>query len=172
MRADVEKANQSRLASLPGEARTFDAVDWSPPATYPGQKNTYLDSFMAQSKLVLKIGAQVMLIKNLDTTLVNGTVGKVIGFGVPELLEADSEDEGGGGRTAKQELAKDKRLAGIVQKVAAGGGEEAPIITWSTPAGPETKTMQKEEFKVEDVKSNPVAKRNQVRIPSNRACRC
>jgi ATP-dependent DNA helicase PIF1 len=39
-----------------------------------------LDNLMAVSSLSLKKGAQVMMIKNVDETLVNGSLGKVLGF--------------------------------------------------------------------------------------------
>lgn len=39
-----------------------------------------LDNFSAPKVLILKENAQVMLIKNLTPTLVNGSVGKVVGF--------------------------------------------------------------------------------------------
>ena len=39
-----------------------------------------LANFMAPQVLKLRINAQVMLIKNVDETLVNGSVGKVIAF--------------------------------------------------------------------------------------------
>ena len=151
MRNDVDKANQARLQSLDGESYVFDAVDWTP---YPDSKNTYLDSFMAQKKLTLKIGAQVMLIKNIDATLVNGTVGIVTGFGPLESLDEDDDDT--------DALKKDKKLAGMGAQASGAGGEKGPIIRWSTPSGFEVKAPEKMEFKVEDVKGSCLAKRTQV----------
>ncbi|KAK4703368.1 ATP-dependent DNA helicase PIF1, partial [Phenoliferia sp. Uapishka_3] len=61
-REDVERSNEARLKALPGEPVTYKADDWT--ESTPGQYgNTYLQNFMAPEKLVLKIGAQVMLIK-------------------------------------------------------------------------------------------------------------
>ncbi|KAK0200721.1 hypothetical protein DFS33DRAFT_1265675, partial [Desarmillaria ectypa] len=45
-----------------------------------GSKPSLLESLLAEQTVELKLGAQVMLIKNVDEVLVNGLVGKVIGF--------------------------------------------------------------------------------------------
>ena len=151
MRNDVEKANTTRLHALAGESYVFNAVDWTP---YADQKNTYLDGFMAQKKLTLKIGAQVMLIKNIDATLVNGTIGIVTGFG--PLEQDDDEDD-------TDALKKDKILAGMGSAQASNAGaEKGPIVRWSTPNGFEVKAPERQEFKVEDVKGSVLAKRTQV----------
>lgn len=42
---------------------TYKADDWCENQAYGTASNTYLQNFMAPEKLVLKIGAQVMLIK-------------------------------------------------------------------------------------------------------------
>ena len=44
---------------------------------------------MAAESIVLKLNAQVMLIKNVDETLVNGSMGKVIGFCEKHLYRED-----------------------------------------------------------------------------------
>lgn len=160
----MDRSNQARLSALGGEAVEFRAEDW--PAPEPGSnsaKNTYLSNFMANEKLVLKVGAQVMLIKNLDTTLVNGTVGKVVGFGFLDLEDEEDEESG-----IKMEGAPDpamaRKKAKLVAEVSQGKIEMAPVIEWRTPGGIERKTMAKEEFKVEDMKGQKLASRKQVSL--------
>lgn len=76
LRRQVDDANDRQLRMLPGEPRVFNARDIG--------KESYtskLDSnSLAPSRLILKLNAQVMLIKNIDQTLVNGSRGVVIGF--------------------------------------------------------------------------------------------
>lgn len=72
-RADVSNANQKRLADLRSMTFTYKARD-------SGDKPHLLDNLLADASIDLKLGAQVMLVKNVDEVLVNGLVGKVIGF--------------------------------------------------------------------------------------------
>lgn len=46
----------------------------------PEQRNKLLSNFMAPKDLRLRVNAQVMLIKNVDEQLVNGTMGRVLRF--------------------------------------------------------------------------------------------
>ncbi|AMD22070.1 HGL270Wp [Eremothecium sinecaudum] len=78
-RYEVNKANNSQLAKLEGKPRYFNAIDGGD-LTDEDAKARYLANFLAPKKLVLKVGAQVMNIKNYDDTLVNGSLGKVIDF--------------------------------------------------------------------------------------------
>ncbi|NWX94831.1 PIF1 helicase, partial [Nothoprocta ornata] len=74
---DVELTNERRLQQLPGEMHTFEALDSDP---------VLVKLIDAQcpvgSRVELKLGAQVMLAKNLDVSqgLVNGARGVVVGF--------------------------------------------------------------------------------------------
>ncbi|CAO1637552.1 unnamed protein product [Sympodiomycopsis kandeliae] len=77
-REDVEKANNGRLMQLKVKGETYTSKDTG---TLPAdQLEKVLSNFMAPQKLFLKIGAQVMLIKNMDESLVNGSIGKVVAF--------------------------------------------------------------------------------------------
>ncbi|GAB6028895.1 DNA helicase [Chamberlinius hualienensis] len=74
---DVSQINLERLANLPGESHVFTSTDSDPCLS------SWLDQQCpVESKLILKIGTQVMLLKNLDfqQRLVNGSRGIVVGF--------------------------------------------------------------------------------------------
>jgi ATP-dependent DNA helicase PIF1 len=83
-RNEVEYSNRRRLAELPGDVKKIVAQD-----TAPDQHQLkLLDNTMAVKELELKIGAQVMMLKNVDDTLVNGSVGIVIAFLMSEQMVA------------------------------------------------------------------------------------
>ncbi|XP_072768974.1 ATP-dependent DNA helicase PIF1 isoform X1 [Nerophis lumbriciformis] len=74
---DVELTNDNKLQQLAGTARLFEAVDSDPALVRT------IDAHSPVSRLLhLKVGAQVMLTKNLDVTrgLVNGARGVVVAF--------------------------------------------------------------------------------------------
>ncbi|NXE45329.1 PIF1 helicase, partial [Casuarius casuarius] len=94
---DVELTNERRLQQLSGEVHTFEALDSDP---------VLVKLIDAQcpvgSRVELKLGAQVMLAKNLDVSqgLVNGARGVVVGF--------ESEQKG---------LPKVRFLCGVTQVI-------------------------------------------------------
>ncbi|KAJ3554091.1 hypothetical protein NM688_g3284 [Phlebia brevispora] len=78
LRSEVDRANAARLTALPGSSIKYEARD---SGAAPLEKRAkLLDNMVAQKLLELKIDAQVMLVKNMDETLVNGSVGKILGF--------------------------------------------------------------------------------------------
>lgn len=74
---DSNLINESKLANLKEEERVFDAQDSD--SAYRKQLDSQV---MAPARLTLKIGAQVMLLKNINVSdgLVNGARGVVSGF--------------------------------------------------------------------------------------------
>src|ERR1700738_1285138 len=78
-RREVDDANNLRLHVLPGKTHTFHAEEGGAISNQQ-QRDRMLQNCMAAQTLELKVNAQVMLIKNMDESLVNGSLGKVIGF--------------------------------------------------------------------------------------------
>jgi ATP-dependent DNA helicase PIF1 len=58
--------------------------------TDPDHRNKMLSNFMAPQTLLLRVDAQVMLIKNVDEQLVNGTMGRVTRFVDPTTYGAET----------------------------------------------------------------------------------
>ncbi|XP_029380423.1 ATP-dependent DNA helicase PIF1 [Echeneis naucrates] len=114
---DVELTNDSKLQQLPGSVRVFEALDSDPALVKT------IDAHSPVSRLIqLKVGAQVMLTKNLDVArgLVNGARGVVVAFesgkqglphvrflcGVTEVLKPERWvfKSGGGIHLSRQQL--------------------------------------------------------------------
>eukprot|EP00931_Biecheleriopsis_adriatica_P003877 TRINITY_DN105633_c0_g1_i1.p1 TRINITY_DN105633_c0_g1~~TRINITY_DN105633_c0_g1_i1.p1 ORF type:complete len:414 (+),score=99.71 TRINITY_DN105633_c0_g1_i1:146-1243(+) len=87
---DVERENLSRLASLPGDvvvAKSEDTFNILPGGGSRAKLEQQLQKCMAASEVRLKVGARVMLLKNIrlpsackegESPLVNGSVGDVL----------------------------------------------------------------------------------------------
>lgn len=73
------------MAKLVGQAQTYDAKDGG--TSEEVQREKLLKHCMAPKTLHLKKGSQVMLIKNVDEGLVNGSVGKVIAFQTEAMFD-------------------------------------------------------------------------------------
>lgn len=178
LRADVERSNAARLAALPGPARRFDARD-SAGATVqlpPDRRRRLLDAMPAPARLELKRGAQVMLLRNVSETLVNGSVGRVLGF----VRDPDAVPKGkaqGGGRKKKGE--EGRRMEGRggeeghegeedeEEEEEQGKGSEIPdllpVVEFGTLKGKETMVVSREEFRAEGDEGELLARRVQVR---------
>lgn len=74
---DSNLINESKLGNLKTEERVFEAQDSD--SSYSKQLDSQV---MAPSRLTLKIGAQVMLLKNINVSegLVNGARGVITGY--------------------------------------------------------------------------------------------
>ncbi|KAL1525665.1 hypothetical protein AB1Y20_020515 [Prymnesium parvum] len=95
----ADRENARKLAELPGEPYTYEARDWPPDGR--GQKT--MEGCIAPRMLKIKLGAQVMLLKNLDAAnqLVNGSRGIVVSFDKvedeekPSIVSGPETSEGG-----------------------------------------------------------------------------
>ncbi len=85
-RREVDRANTTMISQIEGEDIRYVAVDGGELAGKP-QGFKLLDSFLVPQSITLKIGAQVMMVKNMDDELVNGSLGMVVGFMHPDTFD-------------------------------------------------------------------------------------
>ena len=87
---DVDAINKSSIKRIEGEMYTKESLDYYADDSY---KKLYEKSFTMQPELELKVGAQVMLLINLNVEggLVNGSRGVVTNF-VRDRANDDDED--------------------------------------------------------------------------------
>lgn len=143
LRNEVERANASRLASLAGPSFKYQARDSG--AAPPEKRAKLLDSMVATRMLELKQDAQVMLIKNVDECLVNGTVGKVLGFyNIATCVASSGPPSAPTGSPVKKESSTPKpkspsqetsaiKAAGSVRNVQVGPDGRTPIFLIKYP---------------------------------------
>ena len=171
-RSEVDNANNTKMRNLSGELLTFTAVDSG--VADLKQRESHLKNFMAQETLSLKKGAQVMLIKNIDSQLVNGSLGKVIAFmdeGMFSFYKDDEEDfmrvhrEDKDGEDAEKNAAARKKFQEAKAKAELEGKKSRlyPMVRF-TMADNTVRTLlcQPEEWKTEAPGGEIIAKRVQV----------
>ncbi|CAD6506085.1 BgTH12-07016 [Blumeria graminis f. sp. triticale] len=163
-RHEVDKANATRIGNLGGTSYKYVSQDGGA-IKDPKSLERLLSNMMAPKVLELKKGAQVMLIKNMDESLVNGTLGKVQSFmsekdfkhledieGGLDALEYESENDAGG---------KPRISTNGVSTT--GSGRLYPYVSFKLADG--TKRMMlilPEEWKVELPNGEVQAQRSQV----------
>ncbi|GAO49977.1 hypothetical protein G7K_4112-t1 [Saitoella complicata NRRL Y-17804] len=168
-RWEVDNANTTRLRQLSGEARTFNAMDTGS-VTDKAMRDKLLASCMAPPVLELKMGAQVMLIKNVDEQLVNGSLGKVIGYMNEKTFqtwqdECPDDDPFGLGEESDGENPSKKRKRAKVQMLQsmATTGKLWPLVRFEVANGASRDFLcQPESWKVELPNGDVQAQRSQV----------
>jgi ATP-dependent DNA helicase PIF1 len=167
-REEVENANQNRMRKLSGQTMTFAAVD-SGVQDLNVRKNL-LANFIAPETLELKKGAQVMLIKNIDSQLVNGSLGIVQSFmdeGTFFTYKADeptfliAQDHG----QDKEETAaaREKIQAARLKANATGSTRLWPMVRFNLADGTSRDVLcTPDDWKTEAQNGDIIAKRTQV----------
>ena len=164
-REDVDKSNSARLQALNTDGWTYNSVDGGA-LTDPAQRDKLLSNFMASKSLPLKVDAQVMLIKNMDETLVNGSMGKVIGFCHKQMYDAapggewrreESWDEA---MSEEERARKQKQIALLESKLS--NSTPLPVVRFSVPGGYRDHLVDLESFKVELPNGEVQVSRTQV----------
>ena len=153
-REDVDRSNSGRMHKLSTQQQTYRASDGGS-LQDKTQREKVLANFMAPAELTLKVDAQVMLIKNIDETLVNGSIGKIISFMDPAQAKNEGLYEDEGPADSSRPKPKPKQ------------GQLWPVVAFSIPGGYTKEVMVvPEQFKVELPDGEVQVSRTQVRHSS------
>lgn len=166
---EVENANGARMRNLSGKEFDFRAEDGGM-IQDPVQRSKLLDNCMAPASLKLKKGAQVMLIKNIDDTLVNGSVGKVIAFMDEKTFDIYHEDEDefqaveNMDQDDEQMTISRKKLKALINKDVAGDtSQKWPLVRFQIADGTSRDLLcQRESWKIELPNGEIQASRSQI----------
>jgi ATP-dependent DNA helicase PIF1 len=171
MRHEVENSNAFRMRSLVGKGYRYDAADTGT-VTDQGMRDKLLSNMMAPKTIELKKGAQVMLIKNMDEGLVNGSLGKVIAFmsevtfeiydNNPELFEDGGEPLNDEVRKAIDKPSLKARF-GNSKDPSPNTGREYPLVAFNLADGTVRHLLvMPEEWKIELPSGEVQAQRSQL----------
>lgn len=161
-RSQVDDANEVHLRRLDGPSHHYEARDGG--SANDEERARLLKSFMAPALLELKVGAQVMLVKNVDAArgLCNGAIGVVTAFrhapSGPDFRSAASDYAVSGTELIKVD-------GGRVRKGKAFSGHSSelfPVVRFFLHSGISTVLVKKDEFTAEDKNGRVLARRVQV----------
>lgn len=169
-RNEVDQANATRMRSLSGTLRTFEALDSG--TVDKVQRDKLLSNCMAPARIDLKEGAQVMLIKNFDDQLVNGSLGKVVGFMNEKTFQIWQEDEHDDDPFNYHEQDDDSNIDEIKRRkkrriakmqLAASTGKLWPLVRFTLSNGlTRDMLVQPEQWKIELPNGEVQASRSQI----------
>ena len=157
------------MRNLGGKAFEFIAEDGGSIAD-KAQRDKLLANCIAPPSISLKKGAQVMLIKNIDETLVNGSIGKVIAFMDERMFDIyhDDEDEFQAVQTTdlnEEEMSESrKKLKSLINKDLAGDtSRKWPLVRFAVADGSSRDLLcQRESWKIELPNGEIQASRSQI----------
>lgn len=159
------------MRQLQGEVKTFEAKD-----TGTIIEKTFRDKLLANCMavecLTLKKGAQVMLIKNIDETLVNGSLGKIIGFMSEQMFDNyqqheeeyyAAQAEGGAGEENEDDIPGLKERKQKMKDLMANTTQHFPVVRFTIADGSTRDLLcQREVWKVELPNGEVQAQRAQI----------
>ena len=148
LRNEVDVSNKRRLDALKGEIVEFTAID--------SGDHRKMQGCLAPQVIELKEQAQVMLLKNIDADLVNGSIGVVVGFvGKGEYRK----------KKTVESLRTPQRIKQSYMETSMGGGEELdmkvpyPVVKFT---GGRKMVLEREEWSVELPGGRESASRRQL----------
>jgi ATP-dependent DNA helicase PIF1 len=153
------------MTRLSGDVWKFEAVDTG---TIQDQqyREKLLSNCMAPKSIELKKGAQVMLIKNMEDNLVNGSIGRVMGFMNEEYFDWHCKNEGSFGAEDGDESNSDQsreKFKAMMHKEGVREARKWPLVCFIQPDGTERHLLcQPETWKIELPNGEVQAQRQQV----------
>ncbi|SJL04598.1 uncharacterized protein ARMOST_07966 [Armillaria ostoyae] len=174
LRKNVAEANLTHLMNLKSQIFKYVATD-------SGPHKLLLDSLLVEPSIMLRLGTQVMLIKNINKSLVNGLVGTVIGFyrcwkvisGHTSKVGSEGKPKSAGSYVRDVTLQPNQRSAILVHNVPDKGQPDMaryPLV-WFQYGGAVTEDgvlrseailIKREEFRIDDPEGIMIAKRAQL----------
>jgi ATP-dependent DNA helicase PIF1 len=159
-RTEVDRANTTRMQQLHGNTFLFEARDGGT-ITNKEQRDRLLQSCMVPAQIHLKKGAQVMLVKNMDDTLVNGSLGKITGFMTEQMFSIYKEDEEafleGGPSEAAMKTEMMKSSLGV------NSNQVYPVVRFAIADGTTRDLLcKREDWKIELPNGEVQASRSQI----------
>lgn len=156
------------MRKLSGQIMTFASVDSG--VQDLNMRKNLLANFIAPESLELKKGAQVMLIKNIDSQLVNGSLGIVQSFMDEGTFFTYKEDEptfllaqDDGLNEQEKAAAHEKIQAARMKANATGSTRLWPMVRFNLPDGTSRAVLcTPDEWKTEAQNGEIIAKRVQV----------
>lgn len=142
------------MTSLATEQHTYLATDGGH-LQDEAQREKMLVNFMAAKSLILRVGAQVMLIKNTDELLVNGSVGTIKRFVDPAVYQSEKGDFTIEGKDESGGTGKKKAPP-------AASGVVWPVVQFSTPKGTVELMVEPATWKVEHPNGEVQVSRTQL----------
>lgn len=143
-------------------------MDTGSPKVDQALRERLLANMMAPPTIELKKGAQVMLIKNMDETLVNGSLGTVEDFMTESTFELKSGDDDAGGSTSDVDSDAKRRVRAFNSALAEAGGKsysnrEYPLVCFHAVDGTQRHILcVPEDWKVELPTGEVQASRKQL----------
>ena len=154
------------MRQINGQSRVFEALDTGTIAD-PSVREKLLSNCMAPQRIELKVNSQVMLIKNQDETLVNGSLGRIVGFMSEADFDTYREDpESLEATMAELEHGEDNRPSGkgdLKTKGPITTANKYPLVQFALPDGTSRQLLvQPEVWKVELPNGEVQAQRIQI----------
>ena len=153
------------MNQLTTEQENFHSVDGGTIQDM-AQREKMLANFMAPQRLTLRLGAQVMLIKNVDEMLVNGSIGKVLRFVDPAVYGTPDDPEVAGGAFVGGAPSATAGGSAAKKNAAAIGGKRYPVVEFELRNGIKRRMLVMPETWTVELPSGEIqVSRTQVYLP-------